>query len=259
MVLLAGMACGPSSDAVSPSGAGSPERQSIAEYDVARDLFVARGNAREGLRHALLAVDLDGSNAEAAHLVSLIYLFFCSTSEADCRLDEAERYVRKALKAKADLREARNTLGVVLIHQKRYADAVAVLEPLTQDILYSTPENAWGNLGWAYLEKGDTDKAISSLRRALALQPDFCVGAYRLGLAHEKEGDHKAAIEAVSRAVETDRPECRALQDAFLARARIAVRLGDNDMARNDLQRCRDLDAGTPTGQTCVAELTKLR
>jgi len=259
VTLLVGGACGPSSEPQDASSAGNPGARSIAEYDLACDLFVNRRNAREGLQHALSAVELDGKNAEAAHLVSLIYLSFCATLEADCRLDEAERYARRALKAKSDLREAKNTLGLVLIHQGRYADAVGVLEPLTRDILYSTPENAWGNLGWAYLEKGDTNKAISSLKRALALQPGFCEGAYRLGLAYEKAGDHKAALEAMTRAVETDHARCRALQDAFLVRARIATRLGDNDMARSDLERCRDLDEGTPSGKLCVAELAKRR
>ncbi len=258
VVLVLGLACGPSRDAETP-GSGDPERQSVADYDVARDLFVTRGNAREALKHALRAIELDDENADAAHLVSLIYLYFCATSEVDCRLDEAERHVRMAIDAKADLREAKNTLGVVLIHQKRYAEAVAVLDPLAKDILYSTPETAWGNLGWAYLLKGDTDKAIESLRRALALQPEFCVGAYRLALAYEKKGDHKAALEAVSRALETDRPECRGLQDAFRARARIAMRLGDHDSARGDLERCRELDAETQSGRECAAALAKFR
>ena len=256
--VILGLACGPSRDAQSP-GAADPERQSIADYDVARDLFVARGNAREALKVALRAVELDDENADAAHLVSLIYLYFCASSEADCRLDEAERYVRMAIKAKADLREAKNTLGVVLIEKKRYAEAVEVLEPLTKDILYSTPETAWGNLGWAYFLKGDTDKAIESLRRALAVQPEFCVGAYRLALAYEKKGDHKAALESVTRALETDRPECRGLQDAFRARARIAMRLGDHESARGDLERCRDLDAETSSGRECAAALAKWR
>ncbi|HQB45659.1 MAG TPA: hypothetical protein PLV85_18745, partial [Polyangiaceae bacterium] len=91
------------------------------------------------------------------------------------------------------------------------------------------------------------------------LQPEFCVGAYRLALAYEKKGDHKAALESVTRALETDRPECRGLQDAFRARARIAMRLGDHESARGDLERCRDLDAETSSGRECAAALAKWR
>jgi type IV pilus assembly protein PilF len=252
------MACSPSRGSETPSS-NDPEREALAEYDLAKDLFLVRGNARGALKHALRAVELDDENADAAHLVSLIYLYFCATSESECRLEEAERHARLALEDNNDLREAKNTLGVVLIHEKRYDEAVAVLLPLANDILYSTPETAWGNLGWAYLLKGDNEKAIETLRRALALQPDFCVGGYRLGLAYEKKGDHEAALEALTRALEVDRPECRSLQDAFRARARISMRLGDREGAQDDLERCRELDAETTSGRECAAALAKFK
>ncbi|HWZ88067.1 MAG TPA: tetratricopeptide repeat protein, partial [Polyangiaceae bacterium] len=152
---------------------------SESEYDIARDLWLRRNQAREALAHALKAVELDDSNADAAHLVALLYLDFCSRGPAECRLGEAEKHARLALTDKPDFREAKNTLAVVLIHEKRYPDAIAVLTPLTEDILYQTPENAWGNLGWAYLEQGAFDRAIDALKRSVAAQPLFCVGSYR--------------------------------------------------------------------------------
>ncbi|MFW5738954.1 MAG: tetratricopeptide repeat protein [Myxococcota bacterium] len=254
--VLAG--CSPSRGSETPGGS-DPERQAVAEYDLAKDLFLARGNARSALKHALKAAELDEDNAEANHLVALIYLFFCATSEVECRLEEAERYARLALEANEDLREAKNTLGVVLIHQKRYDEAIEVLEPLTKDMLYPTPETAWGNLGWAYLLRGDTTQAIEALTRSLALQPDFCVGGYRLGLAYEKKGDYQAALEAFTRALETDRPECRGLQDAYRARARVEMRLGNRESAKDDLERCRDLDDETESGRECAAILAKFK
>ena len=246
------------SNATGPN-ASEGNSQSVAEYDVARDLFLNRGNARSALSHALKAAELDEDNADAAHLVALIYLYFCATSEVECRLPEAERYARLALESREDFRDARNTLGVILVHEKRYDDAIAVLKPLASDILYPTPETAWGNLGWAYLSKGDAAKAVEALQRAVALQPEFCVGGYRLGLAFEKKGDYRAARDALSRALETDRPECKGLQDAFKARARIALRLGDREGAQEDLERCQDLDRETPAGRECTATLANLK
>jgi Tfp pilus assembly protein PilF/transcriptional regulator with XRE-family HTH domain len=180
---LAFSACG---GAASGEGASDPDRVSESEYDVARDLWLRRNSPREALEHALKAVELNEDNADAAHLVALIYMDFCSRNIDECRLPEAEKHARLALKAKSDYREASNTLGVILIHEKRYADAIKVLKALTEDILYQTPENAWGNLGWAQLESGATDAAIESLRRSIAAQPLFCVGLYRLGLAYER-------------------------------------------------------------------------
>jgi Tfp pilus assembly protein PilF len=240
-------------------GAKDPDRMSDSEYDVARDYWLRRNSPREALDHALKAVELNEENADAAHLVALLYMDFCSRSTLECRLQEAEKYARLALKARSDYREATNTLGVILIHQRRYADAVKVLTPLTQDILYQTPENAWGNLGWAQLEAGNTDAAIEALRRSVAAQPLFCVGLYRLGLAYERRREDTEAAEALTRALETQAPGCNTLQDALAARARVEMRLGNQDSAKADLDRCVELSRKTNAGKECSSMLLKLK
>ena len=241
------------------AGGADPVRQSESEYDIARDLWLRRGQVREALEHALRAVDLDDENAEALHLVALLYLDFCSRSPAECRLKEAEKAAQRALKLKPDFREARNTLGVVLIHQRRPRESIAVLKPLSEDILYGTPEKAWGNLGWAYFEAGEIDRAIDALRRSIAAQPLFCVGSFRLGLAYERRAELAPALAAFSRAVETNVPECAQLQDAWWGRARVAERLGQTDSIRADLARCVELSGSTETGKNCRSMLDKLK
>src|SRR4051812_70434 len=143
-------------------GANGPdnERQSEAEYDVARDFLLARHDPRSALAHAQKAIELNDANADAHHIEALIYLYFCSSSPLECHLPEAERSARKAVKLRDDFREAQNTLGVILIQEKKYEEAVKVLEPLANDMLYQTPWDAWGNLGLAYLENGKVDDAV---------------------------------------------------------------------------------------------------
>ena len=240
-------------------GARDPVRMSESEYDIARDLWLRRNQPREALAHALKAVELDDGNAEAAHLVALLYLDFCSRGPAECRLNEAEKNARLAMTDKPDFREAKNTLAVVLINEKRYVDAIAVLKPLTQDILYQTPENAWGNLGWAYLQQGSYDAAIDALKRSVAAQPLFCVGSFRLGLAFEHKQELTSALDAFTRALETEAPGCNELQDAFAARARVREKLGDLDSARADLDRCVALSGKTDTGQECSSMRQKFK
>lgn len=235
------------------------QKLSEAEYDLASDLWLRQNNPREALQHALRAVDLDRRNADAAHLVALLYLDFCSRPNEECRLEAAEAEARRALELDEDFRAARNTLGVILIHRSRYAQAVEVLRPLTADMVYSTPENAWGNLGWAYLELGQTDKAIDALERSIAAQPMFCVGNYRLGLAYEKKGDPTRAVEALTRAVQTEDPACQALQTAYLARGRVLARMGDTEAARQDLEHCVELAANNPEGEECGSMLQGLK
>jgi Tfp pilus assembly protein PilF len=250
-------ACSASSS--SGPGARDPERMSESEYDIARDLWLRRNQPREALAHALKAVDLNDGNADAAHLVALLYLDFCSRGPAECRLSEAEKNARLAIKDKPEFREAQNTLAVVLIHERRYADAIAELKPLTEDILYQTPENAWGNLGWAYLEQGSIDLAIDALKRSVAAQPLFCVGSFRLGLAFERKQEFTSALDALTRALETEAPGCNALQEAFAARARVRIKLGDSASAQADLERCKALSGKTESGKECSSMLEKFK
>ncbi len=106
-LLSAFIGCSPPSG--TGPGAHDPARMSESEYDIARDLWLRRNQPREALAHALKAIDLDDTNSEAAHLVALLYLDFCSRGPAECRLSEAEKLARLAISNRPDFREAKNT------------------------------------------------------------------------------------------------------------------------------------------------------
>lgn len=240
--------------------AQAPEQQSLAEYDLARESYKI-GKLRDVIAHVQKAIELDDTNADAAYLGAMAHLQFCAADEksSDCRYEDAEKLARKALEANPELRDAKNTLGVILVHRGRYDEAVSVLKPLANDILYNFPENAWGNLGWAYLLQGSFDDAVDALRRALAAQPLFCVGSYRLGLAYEKKGDLTAARDAFTKAVETPSPDCGRLQDAFDARARVGAKQGLREEARADLTKCVSIANATPLGKQCAEQLKTMQ
>lgn len=249
-IMTATLGCGGGRGSNTPAG-GDPVRMSESEYDIARDLWLRQQRPRQALSHALEAVELDDENADATHLVALLYLEFCSTGQGDCRLEEAEKYARLAIDRKKDFREAKNTLAVVLIHEKKLDAAIQILKPLTADMLYQTPENAWGNLGWAYLEQGRLDQAIDALRRSVAAQPLFCVGNYRLGLALARKGQYTEALGAYTNAVDTQAAGCSSLQEAYLERGRVLGKLGRTADAYADFQRCAELDDKSATGKEC--------
>jgi type IV pilus assembly protein PilF len=238
-------------------GAQSPERQSDAEYDLARDYFF-RGDTRIALDHIQKAVTLNGESSKALYFASTIYLWFCSNdrglSNPDCRMADAEKYARLAVKADPEFRDAKNLLGQVLILEGKYPEAITVLTPLVNDPAYASAFLAWGNLGWAQVLSGSVDTGIASLQNAVT-QPKFCVGHYRLGIAYEKKGDLAHAETSLSNAVQVDNPDCQNLQDAWEARGRVRVRLGKTADARADFQRCKDISAESPTGKKCLQEL----
>ena len=258
LALSAGCAAAQGTDPDVPR-VGSESQQSIAEYDMGKDLWVNRGNPREGLKRILHAIELDDENYQASHAAGLIYLDFCQRSPGECRLGDAEKHALDALDNKPDFREARNTLGVIYIHQKRYKKALETLIPLTRDILYQTPEIAWGTLGWAYLEDGDVERAIEALNRSTAAEPAFCVGSYRLGLAYLRKKDPKAALLAFDRALQTDYEACQGLQVAYLERARAKLQLKQKEGAKTDLTECVRLDEKSANGRECETLLAKVK
>lgn len=239
--------------------AGDPQQVSRSETELAADTWQRQGETRAALEHALRAVELDAKNADAQHLAALLYLDFCrATRIGECRLAEAEKHARAAIAVREDFLEAQNTLAVVLIHQQRYKDAQKILVPITQNILYATPEIAWGNLGWAHLLQGEQQQAISALRRAVAAQPLFCVGNYRLGIAYHQSEALESAARALSRALETDAPGCSAMQDAYLERAQVYLKLGKTQLGRADLDRCIELSSSSDAGKQCNALMSSL-
>lgn len=239
----------------------NPERQSEVEYDVARDYFY-KGQPRLALDHCRRAVELDDHNAKALYFASTIHLFFCSgtleLADPDCRLADAEKYVRRALQVQENFREAKNTLGQILILEKRYPEAIAVLEPLTKDPAFESSFLAWGNLGWAQVLAGSLDQGIASLKNAVT-EPRFCVGHYRLGVAYERKGDLAAAEQSLTNALTVEAPECKNLQDAWQERAAVRMRLGKLADARTDLEKCRDISSDTPAGKACVQTLARIQ
>jgi type IV pilus assembly protein PilF len=237
-----------------------PERQSEAEYDLARDYFY-KGQPRLALDHCRKAVQLDDQNAKALYFASTIHLFFCSgkleETDPDCRLADAEKYVREAIEVNPDFREAKNTLGQILILEKKYPQAMKVLEPLTRDPAFESSYLAWGNYGWAQVLAGQVDQGIESLKNAIT-EPRFCVGHYRLAIAYEKKGDLAAAEQSLTNALHVDAPECKNLQDAWQERAAVRMKLGKLADARADYEKCRDISADSLTGKRCVEALATI-
>lgn len=246
-------------------GANAPqssvERQSDAEYDLARDYFY-RGQPRLALDHCRKAIELNDENASALYFASTIHLYFCSgrleLADPDCHLGEAESFVRRAVHVNPAFREAKNTLGQILVLEKRYAEAIAVLEPLTRDPAFESSYLAWGNLGWAQVLGGHVDQGIESLKNSITEQR-FCVGHYRLGIAYETKGDLAAAEQSLTNALSVEAPECKNLQAAWEERARVREKLGNLAEARADFQKCRDIAADSRTGKTCVEALARIQ
>jgi type IV pilus assembly protein PilF len=250
-MLSAATSCAPSMN--EGPQAANPERQAQSEYDLGRDAFY-KGHLREALDHSQRANKLDDRNAKALYFTAVVYLGFCSNqgmASPDCRLASAEDFTRRAIKADAEFRDARNTLGQVLILEKKFEEAIKVLEPLTKDPAYVANYLAWGNYGEALVALGRLDEGIAALRNSVT-EPRFCTGHYRLGVAYEKKGDFVSAEKSFSDALAVPLADCQSLQDAWFERAQVRVKLGKTAQAQGDFARCREIGSTTDTGKECA-------
>ncbi len=241
-VLLIGCGGGPSEEAIERS-----ERQ----FQLAEALR-AEGNVAAAIEHLLEALKLDPDNWRAHVLLGYIFMERGDFEQAEAHLRKGIAVLRRLQgPTGAAMAEARNVLGVALLHEGRTDEAIEVLRASARDVLNRSPHLAWGNLGLAYMEKGDHDAAERALRQAVRMQPRFCVGYFRLGRLRMAQARWEEAEEAFTEAIEAD-PSCnRKYQEAWRRRGEVRARLGRREEAIEDLERCVEMGPETEHGKAC--------
>jgi Tfp pilus assembly protein PilF len=231
--------------------------KSMKQYDLAIGLQ-GEGNTPGAFQALYKAIEIDPNNAKA-HLL-LGKMFLVARDDNPAYYDQqAEQHLRTVLQIQSSpdrqseqslTSSARNSLGVLYLHQDRAALAVTELTDAVADLFNPEAYVAWGNLGWAHYALGDNRKAIEELGRAVKLNPKFCVGFYRLGTVATKTRAYQEAEEALTAAIEADE-RCKVFQDAWHARGEVRMNLGRREEARADFERCVELAARNETGKSC--------
>jgi type IV pilus assembly protein PilF len=225
------------------------------EYELSVGLL-GEQNIPAAFEHLFKARDLDPQNPEPRQLLGNLYLLRGDLSQSEHELREAQKLASNNPSYGAPfVAEVENSLGVVLVHQKRYPEAIAVLRRTASDLLNRTPHLAWGNLGWAYYENGQYTDAVVALTQSVRQQKRFCLGHYRLGKSYLALRDFERADEALTRCVEVSDEGCQNLQDAWHLRGQARAQLGHRDDAIRDFERCVELAATTDAGRACQTYL----
>jgi tetratricopeptide (TPR) repeat protein len=241
LALLVGCGGGPSAEEVD---------RSMREFTLAASLR-DEGNVPGALEHLRVSLELHPENARAYLLLGYIHLERNDYPRAEEALRKGVELLGDEPDMAATLAEARNLLGVTLIHQERFDDAIPLLRQSAADMLNHAPWYAWGNLGWAYYEKGEYQQAKEALEQAVRVQPRFCLGHYQLGRTLFAMERFEEAEEALTLALEADERCERFYQDAWALRGETRARLGRRDEAIGDFERCVELGARTEAGESC--------
>ena len=122
--------------------------------------YLEQRNLPMAMRELTKASELDPDNPEIDMTLGLAY-------QARGDLPEAEKHLRTAIDKKPDYAEAQNNLGIVLAERKEWDKAIRLFEAAAANVMYTTPERAYFNMGEAYRAKGDPAKAEEAYGNAL--------------------------------------------------------------------------------------------
>lgn len=122
--------------------------------------YLEQRNLPMAMRELAKASELDPGNPDVEMALGLAY-------QARGDQSKAEEHLRRAIDKKPDYADARNNLGIVLAERKAWDEAIREFEAAAANVMYTTPERAYFNLGEAYRAKGDTARAEGAYRRAL--------------------------------------------------------------------------------------------
>ena len=157
--------------------------------------YLDQRNLPSAMRELTKASELDPENAEVEMVLGLAY-------QARGDLSKAEEHLRRAIAMKADYADARNNLGIVLAERKEWGKAIIEFEAAAANVMYTTPERAYFNIGEAYRAKGDPANAEKAYRRALRANDRYAPAYTALSTVLGGQGKWNDAASTLARCVE---------------------------------------------------------
>ncbi len=143
---------------------------------------------------------------------------------------------------------ALNSMSVVSLYFHDTADATSSAQSALAEQFYTARYSALSNLGWAQYLAGDTVSATASLRQAVLINPEFCVGHYRLSQIYLDSGLDEHAYEHAK--LVTQNAQCP-IQDAWRIAGVAQMRLGLGPGAAEAFQTCVDLAPRSCQAEDC--------
>lgn len=231
--------------------------------------YFGKGLIAPALEELLKAIELNPDNADAQHLLGLVFLrkgadaeglatrtsclkgdeLKLEKAERDEQFKKAEERFKLAVKIRPDFSEALNSLAVVSLHFDRFDEAIKYAQQALANITYREAFMAEGNLALAYLNKREYARAAKELRQALFVEPRFCVGRYRLARVYFEQKEYDRAKEELDKV--TNDKACGMIQEAFHLAGMVALHQQDRETAHAMFERCVQIGDRSCLAQEC--------
>lgn len=157
--------------------------------------YLDQRNLPMAMQELAKASELDPENAEVDMALGLVY-------QARGDMSKAEENLRRAIDKKPDYADARNNLGIILAGRKAWDEAIREFEAAGANVMYTTPERAYFNVGEAYRVKGDPAGAEGAYRRALRANEQYAPAYIALSALLGGQGKWSDAASILARCVE---------------------------------------------------------
>ena len=179
---------------------GKKQKRATAYRELA-EAYMAERQYTVALQELLKAEKLDPDNALIQNDLGLVHL-------VKERTDLSVKHLKRAIAIKPDYAEAINNLATALLQKKEWDEAIFYLNQLTGNLIYTTPQYALLNLGWAYFNKQDYIRAEKYYKLAIKHYQDgfpkdisYIKALGGLGRTYTATGDLPKALSIFSRAV----------------------------------------------------------
>jgi Flp pilus assembly protein TadD len=213
------------------------------------------------------ALELDPENPEAHYLMGVVKMgqglehleianratcmkeaqAEAERADAEVKMTEAKQSFERALTFRAAYAEAYDGLAVLAINNQDFDAAVRFEQRAQESVVFAENRIARANLGWAYYRKKDLVRAEKELREAVAKEPRFCVGHYRLGQVLFDETELGQAIDELTMVASQKCP----IQEAYRLLGLAKKRLHADAEAKQAFETCIQLAPHSCMAQEC--------
>ncbi len=182
-------------------------------------------------KEALIANKIDPKDPEIYNLLGLIEL-------KQKNYKEALIYFKNAIKIDKNYSESLNNIGSIYLIEGKIDKAIQYFKKALNNPLYQNNYIAFTNLAYAFYLKGDHNKALDYLDKALHYNPRYYLAYFYRGLMLFNQGKWKEALLYFKRAVRFNRKD---MQSRYYL-AITYFRLGNENIAIKILHSITELD-----------------